>query len=262
MGDFFGSYVGRFVAMFLFFLVPVTVISYVALYFYMVPIIERDGQAQIAEELVQLGEELDSGGLEGLTQTINRRIRQSINDRTVYLLEGPDGQFLAGNVSNDPELYSIGPGIVTLNVIPNGLATPNEYIARAVHLRGGYTLMIGKQTDARHAFQNIIVLGIAVSIALALVVGLIWQAAFEGQMRRILRMATLASSIRACSTFTSSWRRSRVRAGMFRRMTSPSVLGLAPTLATWMARSIAFTELLSKGRIRICIGSGVEMVAS
>ena len=81
--------------------------------------------------------------------------------------------------------------------------------------------------------------------------------------RRTLRTATRASSSRLWTTRTSSWRRSSVSGGMFRRMILPSLLGVRPrsearmrfldVLERWPDRRAGW----SAGR-----GSGAEMVAS
>jgi signal transduction histidine kinase len=196
MRDFHSTFVGRFIALFLFFLVPITIVSYFALYFYMIPVIDRDGQAQIAEELVQLRDDFDAGGIDGLRRTIDRRVGQSINDRTVYLFRSAEGTVIAGNVTPTPALYSVGPDAITLGVIPNDRSAATQYIAEAVTLPGGYSLMIGKQTEARGAFQSMVALGIASTLILAFVVGLIWQSYVERYMRRrVAEFSRTASEI-------------------------------------------------------------------
>src|SRR5689334_11968416 len=63
--------------------------------------------------------------------------------------------------------------------------------------------------------------------------------------RRMLRMATLASSPSRCTSLPSSRRRSSVRAGMGTRMTSPEVAGFTPRSESRMAFSTTWTIFFS-----------------
>ena len=74
MRNFFRSFGSRFIALFLLTLVPVMITGYVVLYFYMIPVIDSDGEAQITEELVQLHDEFALNGSDGLAHVISRRI--------------------------------------------------------------------------------------------------------------------------------------------------------------------------------------------
>ena len=196
MRNFFRSFGSRFIALFLLTLVPVMITGYVVLYFYMIPVIDSDGEAQITEELVQLHDEFDLNGSDGLAHVISRRITQSINNRTVYLLRGPDGKELAGNITSEPQIYALGQRAVTLDIIPYDQVVPHPYIARTSILPGGYRLTIGKETRARAAFQSTIVLGIATSLAVAFIVGVFWQSSVEHYTRqRVAEFTQTATEI-------------------------------------------------------------------
>ena len=80
--------------------------------------------------------------------------------------------------------------------------------------------------------------------------------------RRTLRTETLASSACVCAIFTYSRRRSSVSTGMTQRMMLPSLLGLTPRSATWIAFSIACIEPLSNGLMMIVRASGFWKDAS
>src|SRR2546422_3519285 len=82
------------------------------------------------------------------------------------------------------------------------------------------------------------------------------------EWRRSVRTSTRPSSTFLCSCFTSSLRRSSLRAGMFRRMTAPSLLGVSPRSEPRIAFSIALMRLRSHGWMTICRGSGALMAAS
>ncbi len=79
--------------------------------------------------------------------------------------------------------------------------------------------------------------------------------------RRMLRTATRPSSASLWTSLTRSRRRSSVSAGMGRRMTLPSLLGLSPRSDSMMAFSTAFIDDLSYGVIVIRRGSGAATVA-
>ena len=67
--------------------------------------------------------------------------------------------------------------------------------------------------------------------------------------RRTLRIATFASSANPLTFLANSRRRSSVKAGTFKRITSPSLFGVNPMLASLMARSIEDYVDLSYGLI-------------
>ena len=80
--------------------------------------------------------------------------------------------------------------------------------------------------------------------------------------RRTLRTATRACSAYLCATLTSSWRRSALSAGIGRRISAPSMIGLSPRLASRMAFSTALTWPLSQTCTEMVRASGVETVAT
>jgi len=81
------------------------------------------------------------------------------------------------------------------------------------------------------------------------------------QSRRTLRTATLPSSASRCTSLTRSRRRSSVSAGIGRRITWPSLLGLSPRSLSMMARSMLFMVVLSNGCTVSSRASGAAMFA-
>ena len=81
-------------------------------------------------------------------------------------------------------------------------------------------------------------------------------------IRRTPRTATLPSSALALTILTKDLRRSSVRVGKDRRMTTPSFEGVSPRSALEMAFSMAFMAPLSKGDTPKSRGSGTEKFAS
>ena len=61
-------------------------------------LLDRQTVAAIEADAQSLAERYDESGLPALVVTINDRLTQDVEDDAIYLLVGPDGQRIAGNL--------------------------------------------------------------------------------------------------------------------------------------------------------------------
>ena len=77
-----------------------------------------------------------------------------------------------------------------------------------------------------------------------------------------LHLALIAATIGNEGKMPKPYLVSSVKAGIFKIIISPLLLGVKPIFASYIPFSIAPIELLSNGLIQSCLASGIEIVAS
>ena len=110
--------------------------------------------AAIRADALGLYERWQDGGLPSLEGTIEERLAGNVDNEAIYLLTGPAGQRLAGNLGNWPgEVREAGP-IYELEVQrrgTRGLARLHRFT-----LPGGYSLLVGRDVQSRAALRDLL----------------------------------------------------------------------------------------------------------
>ena len=160
-------------------------------------LIEHQVQDVVDLEAGGLSERYRDRGITGLAELIAERLRQDSDRRGIYLLLGPDGSRLAGNLYGWPAREAESDGWVRFTGERIGDRLPAaEVVARAYTLPDGHDLLVGRVlTDAKQVDQAInraLVWGLGLTIILGLV-GAVLSA--RHLVQRVESMSKIAHSI-------------------------------------------------------------------
>ncbi|OLP46849.1 sensor histidine kinase [Rhizobium oryziradicis] len=175
------------------------------LVFYVTALSERllDQQTRdsLQQEITEIQRVYDRGGVNSLLKLMERRMRQP--GANLYVIAGPNGQFLAGNVS------SVQPGVLDhegWTDFPFGynryLETSNDRqhlaLAKVFFLDNGLRILVGRDLGEPTKFR--ILVRKALMVALAIMGAgalLIWFAIGRNALKRIDRMSEAGKKIMA-----------------------------------------------------------------
>jgi signal transduction histidine kinase len=154
--------------------------------------IERQTEATLDAEITGLAEQYGQRGLSGLVQIIAARSAGDDGDAMIYLVTGPDGHPLAGNLSGWPAGVPARNGLFAFTVATrsDGRTAIRPARARLIVLPYGYRLLVGHDIGDAAAFRDRIKLTLLWSGLLALGVGLLGGAAMS---RNLLRRVELVN---------------------------------------------------------------------
>ena len=135
-------------------------------------LLERQIDDIIEAEVTGLNEQYRQRGLDGLIAIVAERSAQSRDG--LYLFTNFFGRRLAGNMDGKPEEVTGQSGWVEF---PYTVRTPEgeeQHRARAFHtqLRGGFTLIVGRDVEERLQFANLIQQTLVVALAMIAGLGL------------------------------------------------------------------------------------------
>jgi signal transduction histidine kinase len=139
-----------------------------------VPMLDRQVSETVAAELRGLADQAREGGLPGLVEAIERRAGEGGDPDGVYLLVGPDGRKLAGNLGTWPERAS-GDGewlLLDLQRRTDEGMQPREVGARSFDLPSGHRLLVGRDFSARARYAGALVEALGWALVAALLLGL------------------------------------------------------------------------------------------
>lgn len=119
-------------------------------------LLERQIDEIIEAEVTGLNEQYRVRGLDGLQRTVAERSNQSKDG--LYLFSNLFGRRLAGNMDGRPKEVSGTSGWVEFPYSVRTSDGVEEHRARAFHtqLRGGFTLIVGRDVEERLQFANLI----------------------------------------------------------------------------------------------------------
>ncbi|MEM8788747.1 MAG: HAMP domain-containing sensor histidine kinase [Pseudomonadota bacterium] len=163
-----------------------------ALYQGTIGVLERQRDATLESEVRALAERFRAGGPRALSRAIAERTGPEARGDTVYLLTGPEGRRLAGNLNAWPQEVGQQAGRIAFGVTKrDGEAlTRRDVAAQAFRLAGGYKLLVGRDSgdllEFRRRFQTVAIWVALGTVALALAGG-----AFAG--RRVLARVAQAA---------------------------------------------------------------------
>lgn len=141
-------------------------------YWSSIDVIERQVADTVQAELRGLAEQYAEQGLPRLREVIEQRSAPGGDTDNVYLLVGPGGRRLAGNLSTWPERARPDGEWLRLELYRTLEHTePVEVGARAFELRGGARLLVGRDLGAREALRRTILEAVAWGLGGALLLG-------------------------------------------------------------------------------------------
>ncbi|SIO05980.1 sensor histidine kinase [Vannielia litorea] len=160
--------------------------------------LERRERSLLAADLAGLAALYDQRRIIALRQAMEFRSAAAPETGMLYLLEGKDGEKLAGNIDAMPEGLTPTPGEIDATDPVNFTLAATPYLGVARELRGGFPMLVARSrapTEAALAATRAQILATAlVLVALSLVAG--WLVS-RFIMRRIDRLNRLADQVAA-----------------------------------------------------------------
>ena len=144
--------------------------------------------AAIETEIQALAEHYEKGGIRALRQLIVERVqRQNPTGTTIFLLTNPAYQPLVGNISGWPKENENG-GWIDFTLEDAGTAGDEVHMARArpFLLRGGFHLLVGRDTETLQVAKTRIIQSLSWGLVLTLVLGIAGGIVMSGRMLRRL----------------------------------------------------------------------------
>ena len=144
--------------------------------------------AAIETEIQALAEHYEKGGIRALRQLIVERVqRQNPTGTTIFLLTNPAYQPLVGNISGWPKENENG-GWIDFTLEDAGTAGDELHMARArpFLLRGGFHLLVGRDTETLQIAKTRIIQSLSWGLVLTLVLGIAGGIVMSGRMLRRL----------------------------------------------------------------------------
>lgn len=154
---------------------------------------DRQIDDTIEAEITGLAEQYRLRGLGGLSDVVTERSR---NQRySLYLLTGPGGFALAGNLNAWPEAKADANGWFDFSYRRPVAGEVETHRARARHLLLGndFDLLVGRDVEERHRIDGVLRASIAWSLALTLALGLIGGIVFSRNVLARIEGITRAS---------------------------------------------------------------------
>ncbi len=157
------------------------------IYWSTVGFMSAQNDATIEAEITGLAEQYRERGLNGLVEIISERVKRDPDSSSVYLFASRQRTPLAGNLSAWPDTEPDADGWLNFEFSdPRANGRIVHARARPFVLQGGLHLLVGRDTRALKATQQLIIRallwGLAITFGLALVGGIVMS---RGMLRRI-----------------------------------------------------------------------------
>lgn len=164
-------------------------------YYQTIGYVGRQTDAAIAAEAAELANQFQQGDVAALAREISNKAAANIGRRSIYLLADEDLSPIAGNINRWPdEVEPDESGWIQFG-LSNAQGPPDPVRARvfSVGPDSDLHLLIGRNVTAQQAFQRVIgsalLWGIAVSVALAVIGGLLMSRTIARRLERTNRTA-------------------------------------------------------------------------
>jgi signal transduction histidine kinase len=127
----------------------------------------------INAEITGLSEQYRENGLGGLAKIVSERARNQ--RQSLYLLIGPGGRLVAGNLTRWPEAATGAGGLLefTYQRTVSGIDTSHRARARHLQLGHGFQLLVGRDIQERLKLEKVMRTSLAWAVALTLGLGLL-----------------------------------------------------------------------------------------
>jgi len=140
--------------------------------------------AAIRADAQGLSEQWRNGGMPALLSTIKARVTGDVDDDAIYYLLDPVGTSVAGNLGGWPKGVMQAGQAYELPIERNGLTS----LARLhqFNMPGGYSLLVGRDVQARAALRKLLTDTIFWALALTCVLGVAGALTVQRLFRRML----------------------------------------------------------------------------
>lgn len=153
----------------------VSVVALVGLIFVRtIDVIDSEADDQITAEIAAMGARYAAEGIPGVIDAVEDSLGNAPGTDTLYLLAGPDGERLVGNLLNWPrEVRRDGEWVVLdLQRVEAARVEPAYARARIVALPGGFQLLVGRDIREREAFERLMLEALGWASIVTVVLGL------------------------------------------------------------------------------------------
>ncbi len=138
---------------------------------------EQQTRETIEAEIKGLEEQFLQRGLHGLRQVVDFRANPERNRGGIYLLVGPDGRRIAGNLDRWPErVRENEDGTIRFTFEregPEGKVERREALARAFVVQDRFRLLVGRDVQDRVAVQRLLTNALVTGAGIMLVLGVL-----------------------------------------------------------------------------------------
>lgn len=154
-------------------------------------VLDREVNAVIVADTRAIGDRLRDFGLNGALQTIEQRVRQTADERAIYLLADPRYEPVGGNLSAWPAEVEDKPGWYDIELMREG----KRHATRALHvmLPASFHLLVARDVQDRLVIRGEIVAGLIwggiAAIVLAVAGGLLVRRTVLRRVEMINRTA-------------------------------------------------------------------------
>jgi signal transduction histidine kinase len=154
----------------LFALSTATILYYV--YYTTVHLLERQTEETIRAEVEGLADQYRIRGMTGILDVVQRRSLEK--DASIYILNGPDGSRIAGNLAAFPKGHIKDSSWIDFPITVGEGQSAQEHTVRAFHveLDHEYELLVGRDVQSLRSFGDVIRRSLYWALGLALVMGL------------------------------------------------------------------------------------------
>jgi len=140
--------------------------------------------AAIRSDAQGLAERWRDGGAAALLSTITARLAGDIDDDAIYLVLDPQGRSLAGNLRAWPDEVTQAGEVYELSIKRNG-----QRVLARLHrftLPSGYSLLVGRDVEARAAFRKVLTDTMAWALMLIALLGAAGALTVQRLFRRMV----------------------------------------------------------------------------
>ena len=160
-----------------------------------VGLLERQVEIAIRNDTTALADHFDVGGLGSLVTAINDRLADNVEGDEIYLLVGPPGIKLAGNLQGWPSVVT---QTETWYQLPSVLHGSNSVaLLRSYALPGGFLLLVGRDVTSRAQLRHLLRAGLLWATAIMFLLGLLGAVVIRSMFRRMIQ--DISNTTRAIS---------------------------------------------------------------
>jgi signal transduction histidine kinase len=152
-------------------------------------VIDEEQRAVVEAEIRGLADDYQRGGAAALARAIGQRLENPTERDAVYLLADAEGRGLAGNLTRWPPTVAPDGGWTTLELYRKDRRRPTVISALALRLPDDELLLVGRDVEARSAFDNTLaralLWALAAITALSLATGWLLSRLVSGRIAEI-----------------------------------------------------------------------------
>jgi signal transduction histidine kinase len=131
-------------------------LGFVLVYQSTVGVIDRQTRQTIVAELGRLSDQYRAGGLNRLVRVIEATSRQESRREEIYLLTDANFEHIAGNLTQWPKHAPTDEWFeFPIERADQARRAPRQAMGRTFQLRGGYRLLVGRDTEAQMRFRTL-----------------------------------------------------------------------------------------------------------